>query len=402
MSNANPAVSILITTFNRSRLLRRAIQSVLVQTFGDFEVVIIDDCSPDDTADVVASVKDPRIRYFRNERNVGSVHGDRAHVRRFLNELMRGKYFAYLCDDDYWLPPTLLDRQVALLRDNPGLAFVFGNQLSYNLTTTESYYEGSLDAPITLTWDKIERFFDLKTRQCKSPHMNYFKDLYPKRVMTSDEYLTRFSEEPTTLNRADGGTLFSKQHFIEAGAMRAAVGSQWQAGFEFKMGPASVGGVAFLDEPALVTEIRPHNASFRRTQVEHYLDSVRSIELALAVPIAEAGAARRRFLHHIKAQTIRRLSHAYLLNTTTIRTTGQLGMCGAENIAHAVSFRQVIPVYAHQGVQPTAKCARLLFQAEFTPRSSASAAALLRRAAQRLQPAMAAVLAKGKRAHHGR
>lgn len=402
MSSDAPIVSILITTFNRSRLLRRAIESVLMQTFSDLEIVVIDDCSPDDTPAVMASITDHRIRYFRNEANVGSIHGDRAHVRRFLRELMRGKYFAYLCDDDYWLPPTLLERQVDLFRDNPDLAFVFGNQLSYNLTTPESYFEGSADSTITLAWDNINRFFDIETRRCKTPHMNYFKDLYPKRIMTSEEYLTCFAREPTTLNRADGGTLFSKRHFMEAGAMSADVGSEWQAGYEFKMGPASVGGVAFLDEPVLVTEIRQQNASFQRTQVEHYLDSVKSISLAFAVPIADASASRRRFLRHIKAETIRHLSHAYLENTMTIRATGQLGMCGADNIAQTVTFRQVMPVYARAAVRPTAKCARLLFRAELTPGNGPPAAAVLRPAVHFVRSVIAAMRAKSRKAYHGR
>ena len=112
MTNPSPLVSVLITTYNRSGVLRRAINSVLMQDFRDFEIVVIDDCSSDDTTEVVASFHDPRIRYIRNETNVGSKLGDRAILRRFIYELMRGKYWVYLCDDDYWLYPDLLRRQV--------------------------------------------------------------------------------------------------------------------------------------------------------------------------------------------------------------------------------------------------------------------------------------------------
>src|SRR3546814_17441752 len=66
-----------------------------------------DVCSSDlDTPAVVRSIRDPRIRYIRNEKNVGAEEGDRAHMRRFVYELMRGTYFVYLCDDDYWLMPN--------------------------------------------------------------------------------------------------------------------------------------------------------------------------------------------------------------------------------------------------------------------------------------------------------
>lgn len=349
---SNPAVSILITTYNRSRLLRRALSSVLQQTFHDFEIVIIDDCSSDDTPQVVASFKDSRIRYFRNQTNVGSKDGDRPHVRRFLTELMRGEYFAYLCDDDYWVPPNLLERQVALFRANPGLAFVFGNQLSYILSTPESYLGGSPDATVTFTWENLGQYFDVAMLTPRTPYLSYDRGIYPKTIMTSEEYLMCFSKNPALCNRADGGSLYSKRCFMAAGAMRAPSGSQWQAGFEFKMGPATAGGVAFLDEPALLTEIRHQNASFVRTQIEHYLDSVKSIEIALAVPIAEASVDRRKFLQKIKVKTLRNLTRAYLLNTITIRRKGSLTMCSRENIAHPVTFRQVLPVYASNRIMP--------------------------------------------------
>jgi hypothetical protein len=365
-----PLISVLITTYNRSRLLRRAIGSVLMQSFGDFEIVVIDDCSADDTPTVVASIADPRIRYYRNETNQGAIHGDRIHVRRFLNELMRGKYFCYLCDDDYWLPPTLLERQIALFQAHPHLAFVFGNQLSYNLTTPASYLGGSAEQPTSFTCETIRPYFDLATNECTSPYFNYFKKLYPKAVMTSEEYLTYFSKAPTTFNRADGGTLYSRPHFMAAGAMRTPTGSQWQAGFEFKMGPACVGGVAFLDEPALLTEIREQNASFNRTQVDHYLDSVKSIDIAMSLPMAEAGLVRRWFLQGIKAETLRNLTRAYLRNTIAIRTEGSLGMCSAENMAEAVTAREVVPVYLRDRVWPTTTDLQLLCRAEFTPRNT--------------------------------
>src|SRR4051812_32516281 len=150
MSSPAPLVSILITTYNRSRLLRRAVNSVFMQDFTDYELVIIDDCSPDDTRDVVASFQDPRIRYIRNETNVGSKEGDRAILRRFVYDLMRGQYFVYLCDDDYWLFPDLLRRQVEAFRSNDNVAMVMGGQLAYFLTTPESYFGRSPDDTLTV------------------------------------------------------------------------------------------------------------------------------------------------------------------------------------------------------------------------------------------------------------
>jgi hypothetical protein len=397
MHSQSPTVSVLISTFNRSRLLRRAVGSVLMQTFHDFEIVVIDDYSSDDTPAVVASMGDTRIRYFRNETNVGSKHGDRPHVRRFLNELMRGKYFVYLCDDDYWLPPDLLERQVALFRDNPGLAFVFGNQLSYDLGPPDSYFGRSDGSTTTFTWENLGKYFDVETLQCKTPHMNYFKQLCPKPLMTSEEYLTCFSRWPVGLNRADGATLYSRERFMEAGAMRDSVGSQWQAGFEFKMGPACLGGVAFLDEPALLTEIRAQNASFRRTQVEHYLDSVKAIDIAMGPPMERATAERRRFLKHIKNESIRGLTHSYLGNTWAIRRYGSLGMCSAENMAHPVTYRQVIPTYWRNTMWPTRRDFKMALDAEVAPYAEAS-----RRAVRKARKYSETIRLWSKKVRHGK
>jgi hypothetical protein len=188
---------------------------------------------------------------------------------------------------------------------------------------------------------------------------------------------------------------------MEAGAMRAHIGSQWQAGSEFKMGPACVGGVAFLDEPALVTEIRPDNASFQRTQVEHYLDCIKSIDLALAIPIANASASKRRFLRQIKTETIRKLTHAFLGNTITIRATGQLDMCGSENMARPVTFRQVLPVYARRLIVPSERCARLLYHAGFRPRAKILKEITPLEDGLRSRPIFARATATGRGRPHG-
>ena len=154
--DSSPLVSVLVATYNRSHLLRRAINSVLMQDFRDFEIVVIDDCSTDDTPAVVAAIGDTRIRYIRNDTNVGSKHGDRAMLRTFVYELMRGKYFVYLCDDDYWLLPDLLSRQVAAFRDNRDLVMVIGGQLSYFLTTSESSFGRPPDDPLTLSLANLD------------------------------------------------------------------------------------------------------------------------------------------------------------------------------------------------------------------------------------------------------
>lgn len=390
-----PLVSVLITTFNRAHLVGRAIRSVLMQSFDDFEIVVIDDCSSDNTRDVVGAIGDPRIRYVRNDTNIGAMDGDRAHIRRFVYELMRGKYFAYLCDDDYWLPRNLLERQVWMHETNPDLAFVFGNQLSHVLTTPESYFGGSPDRPITLTRETLSPYFDFATNRVKSLHLNFYPKLFPKELMTSSEYLRHFSTEPTTYNRIDGGTLFSRTAFVKSGAFSSKTGSRWQAGYEFKIGPACVGGVGYIDEPAIVTEIREQNASFQRTQADHYLDAVDSIERAFAVPLSiEKTPTRGRCLRRFKAATIRNLTRAFVRNTIAIRSTGSLGMCSADNMARPVTWHEVRPIYARNKLWMRPRDVKLLCEAELTRHDIRPSFGALGRIAHHARSVLAASRAK--------
>lgn len=98
-----PLVSVAIATQNRSEMLRTALASVLCQTVQSFEVIVVDDGSSDDTADVVAAFDDERIRYIRQEPAGISVARNRA-----LDEA-RGRFTAVMDDDDI-MPPWRLER----------------------------------------------------------------------------------------------------------------------------------------------------------------------------------------------------------------------------------------------------------------------------------------------------
>ena len=121
MNAASPRVSICIPTYKGERTLGAAIESVLAQTLADFELVVIDDLSPDGTQALVARYRDPRIRYLRNETNLGP----KGNWDRCLSEA-RGTYFKLLPHDDV-LHPVCLQRQVEVLDadEEQGLSLVF-------------------------------------------------------------------------------------------------------------------------------------------------------------------------------------------------------------------------------------------------------------------------------------
>lgn len=97
-----PIISVTIATYNRSHLLPRAINSVLNQTYQNFELIIVDDCSTDNTKDIIKSFTDNRIIYHRHKKNKGLL----AAVNTGW-DLSKGKYQCKLDDDDELLPNAL-------------------------------------------------------------------------------------------------------------------------------------------------------------------------------------------------------------------------------------------------------------------------------------------------------
>jgi glycosyltransferase involved in cell wall biosynthesis len=114
-----PTISVIIPTYNRPTVLLEAINSVLGQTYQDFEVIIVDDGSRDETRSVVEGIRDPRLRYIYQSnaglsaaRNTGLAHA-------------RGNLIAFLDDDDIYLP-NKLEIQERILRNDCSLGLVVG------------------------------------------------------------------------------------------------------------------------------------------------------------------------------------------------------------------------------------------------------------------------------------
>lgn len=103
MTEKNPAVTVLTTVLNCERFIRESVESILKQTFGDFEFIIIDDGSTDNTIRILSSyAKDPRVRLIKNRHNIGRIPA--------LNQglsLSRGQYIAIQDADDISLPERL-------------------------------------------------------------------------------------------------------------------------------------------------------------------------------------------------------------------------------------------------------------------------------------------------------
>jgi glycosyltransferase involved in cell wall biosynthesis len=105
----SPLVSVVLPTFNRASTIKRAISSVLSQTYKDLELIVIDDGSTDDTEQIAAKSSDGRLRYIRYQSNRGATH-----ARNLGIGLATGEYIAFQDSDDEWLPDKL-SRQVETL-----------------------------------------------------------------------------------------------------------------------------------------------------------------------------------------------------------------------------------------------------------------------------------------------
>ena len=117
--NIEPRVTVILTSYNHEPFIRQSTESVLNQTFSDFELIIADDCSSDASWDIINSFKDVRIKLFRSEKT----------ERGLINKVLRsgmgsGGYVAIHHSDDVW-EPTKLEKQVGILDANPKVGAVF-------------------------------------------------------------------------------------------------------------------------------------------------------------------------------------------------------------------------------------------------------------------------------------
>jgi glycosyltransferase involved in cell wall biosynthesis len=121
LDNKKPRVSIGLAVYNGQRFIRETLDSLLAQTFGDFELIISDNASTDKTQQICAeyATKDKRIRYYRNEINLGA---DRNFNRTF--ELSQGKYFKWVAADDP-CAPTFLEKCVEVMDNEPDVILCY-------------------------------------------------------------------------------------------------------------------------------------------------------------------------------------------------------------------------------------------------------------------------------------
>lgn len=161
-----PRVSIILTSFNHAKYLREAIDSTLAQTFSDFELIIWDDASSDNSWEIIQGYDDPRIRAFRNNQQRRTAYG----INKAISELALGEYIAIHHSDDIW-ESCKLEKQVAFLDSHSAIGAVFSNTFIIDeegdpFTDKTHFYYKIFDQPNRNRHEWLRFFFEKGNALC--------------------------------------------------------------------------------------------------------------------------------------------------------------------------------------------------------------------------------------------
>lgn len=160
-----PKVSILMTSYNHEKYIRESIESILAQTFTDFELIIVDDYSTDKSFDIISSYKDDRITAIRNEQNKGPEY-----AFEILHKTAKGKFIAIADSDNVW-EKDKLQKEVEFLEKHPKYTAVFTraniiDEFSNPYTDENSAYYNVFNVENRSRQEWLKRFFYQKNCLC--------------------------------------------------------------------------------------------------------------------------------------------------------------------------------------------------------------------------------------------
>ena len=136
----NDLVSIIMPSYNTEQYIAETIQSVINQTYQNWELIIVDDCSTDNTDTVVGKIKDSRIRYLKNEKNSGAAVSRNKALRE-----ANGRWVAFLDSDDLWKPEKL-EKQIS---------FMMKKKCYFSYTNYEEIDADGNKTNVTITGPKV-------------------------------------------------------------------------------------------------------------------------------------------------------------------------------------------------------------------------------------------------------
>jgi hypothetical protein len=216
MTDHIPLVSVLMPTHNAAAFVAASVNSLLAQTFRDFELIIVDDGSTDTTLDILAGIEDPRLTIIASPENLGPVH---ARNRAFA--LARGRYIAALDADDLCRPDRLA-RQVAYLDGHPDVVLIStaasvieGDRVSFDPMvrhTSPALIDWLLLTRNPLVWSSAMFRADAARRLTPftRPERRYAEDFELYHRLRPFGVIARIDEDLVTYREHPGG--MSKRH----------------------------------------------------------------------------------------------------------------------------------------------------------------------------------------------
>lgn len=171
-STMNKLVSVIMPNYNSGKYISQAIESVLNQTYENVELIIVDDCSTDNSIEIIKSFqnKDNRIKLFKNEKNSGAA----VSRNRAIKEA-NGVWIAFLDSDDIWMPDKL-EKQIGFMTDN-----------GYHFSFTHFYFDknGEL-SEFSVKDDSYDYYSIIKHNHIACPTVIYNSDILGKNYMPED------------------------------------------------------------------------------------------------------------------------------------------------------------------------------------------------------------------------
>lgn len=252
-------------TYNYGRYVGDAIRSIQDQTFGDFEIVVVDDGSTDDTPAILAGLAEPRLRVIRHE------HGGIARSRNRGLDEARGEYITWLDADDLW-KPTFLERHLAVLEAEPDAGYSFAN-----------FMRSKDGIPLPGTqFDLVPRLRQLPTRAARGGsarviEMDVFAALAPSTSLPGWLQASVFRRSALEGRRCDPRLASAEDLFLLLQVYAAAT------------------RVAYLDE--VLVEVRRHgqNSYASGEQMQHaVLATIHAVDADIPLTTSQRAILRRR------------------------------------------------------------------------------------------------------------
>jgi len=216
-----PLVSLLIPTYNRAKWIGQAIESALQQDYPNLEIIINDDCSTDNSDEIIRKyTHDPRIRYLKNEKNLGVIDN----FNKLFFELAKGEWVTLLGSDDYLIHSQFISDAVKITDSYENIALVFGKTNVINEVTKEIKPAGTTAR------------FDIEFRK-------------------GEEAFLDFADNPYY---SSGAVLYSIRHLVEN---NIRLTGRMTADVEMNLQLMLAGNVGYIDKVCYTVRQHDHNAS---------------------------------------------------------------------------------------------------------------------------------------------